>query len=58
MQETLTLKVVADAYCQRVTQSGQLGAAWLFYPTEMQRTVRTFYVYPVDEQHMEMNVEV
>ena len=48
----------ADAPCKDLSKPGQLGAGRRFHPAEPQRAVRTLDVNPVEEQHVEVDVEV
>lgn len=39
-------------------QPGQLGAGRLFHPAETQHAIRTLDVYPIEKQHVEVDIEV
>lgn len=47
-----------DVPRQHLCKAGQLGAGWGPHPTKPQRAVGTLDVHPVEEEHVEVDVEV
>ena len=57
-QQPLAFEVAANAHCQCLGQSGQLGAGRCLHPVETQRAIGTLDLNSVQEQHMEMDIQI
>lgn len=57
-QRPLPFQVAADAPGKGLGQLRELGAGRCLHPTEAQRAIRTLDIDPVEEQHVEVQVQI
>ena len=51
-------EVAADAQCKGLGHLGKLGAGGGLYPMKAQRAIGALDIHPVEERHVEVDIEV
>jgi len=58
LQQPSALQKTTDALSNSVGQFGELGTARRPHPAESRRSVGALDIHPVEEQHMEVNIQI